>query len=185
MTPAPIISTIAVNWAVVAQPVPTPIVIPPAVWQPAQAVELLTYVRGVGKDGLDPRDYDAALLDAAQALPQAVRDRMDRLAFHDALEDVWRVIRAANAYIDHQAPWALRKTDTARMASVLNVLVEVIRCVATVLQPFMPGSMAAMLDQVGAQPGGRGLADLAAPLPPGLALPAPQGVFPRFTGEAG
>ncbi len=128
---------------------------------------------------------DTALLDAAQALPQAVRDRLDRLAFHDALEDVWKVIRAANAYIDHQAPWALRKTDVARMASVLRVLVEVIRCVATVLQPFMPGSMAAMLDQVGAPPDARGLADLAVPLPPGTELPAPQGVFPRYIEKAG
>jgi len=127
---------------------------------------------------------DAALLEAAQALPRLVRDRLDRLAFHDALEDVWKVVRAANAYVDHQAPWALRKTDPARMASVLGVLVEVIRCVATVLQPFMPGSMAAMLDQVGAGADQRGLADLAAPLSPGLALPAPQGVFPRYV-EAG
>ncbi len=128
---------------------------------------------------------DTALLDAAQALPRAVRDRLDRLAFHDALEDVWKVIRAANAYIDHQAPWALRKTDAARMASVLGVLAEVIRCVATVLQPFMPGSMAAMLDQVGARPDARGLADLAAPLPPGTVLPTPQGVFPRHNDKAG
>ena len=114
-----------------------------------------------------------------------MRDRLDRLAFHDALEDVWKVVRAANAYIDHQAPWALRKTDAARMASVLSVLAEVIRCVATVLQPFMPGSMAAMLDQLGARPDARGLADLAAPLPPGTALPAPQGVFPRHSDKAG
>ena len=128
---------------------------------------------------------DAALLEAAQALPRSVGDRLDRLAFHDALEDVWKVIRAANAYIDHQAPWALRRTDQPRMASVLNVLIEVIRCVATVLQPFMPGSMAAMLDQVGAPSDHRGLADLATPLPPGSVLPAPQGVFPRYVGEGG
>jgi len=128
---------------------------------------------------------DAALLEAAQALPRAVGDRLDRLAFHDALEDVWKVIRAANAYIDHQAPWALRKTEPARMATVLNVLVEVIRCVATVLQPFMPGSMATMLDQVGASRDHRGLADLTTPLPPGSQLPAPQGVFPRYVGEGG
>lgn len=128
---------------------------------------------------------DTALLEAAQSLPDAVRDRLDRLAFHDALEDVWKIVRAANAYIDHQAPWALRKTDTARMASVLCVLVEVIRCVATVLQPFMPGSMAAMLDQVGAPPDARGLSDLAVLLPPGTALPAPQGVFPRYIETAG
>ena len=65
------------------------------------------------------------------------------------------------------------------------LLVEVIRCIATVLQPFMPGSMAAMLDQVGARPDQRGLADLNAPLAPGLALPVPRGVFPRYVAEGG
>ena len=51
------------------------------------------------------------------------------------------MIRAANAYIDRQAPWALRKTDPARMAAVLRVLADALRVIATVLQPFMPGSM--------------------------------------------
>ncbi|MBC7802149.1 MAG: methionine--tRNA ligase [Gemmatimonadaceae bacterium] len=128
---------------------------------------------------------DRALLDAAAALPQTVADRLERLAFHDALEDVWKVIRAANAYIDHQAPWALRKTDPERMEAVLSVLIEVIRGIATVLQPFMPGSMAAMLDQVGAPVDARGLNDLLTPLPPGLRLPPPEGVFPRYVSAAG
>ena len=52
---------------------------------------------------------------------------MDRQAFNDALEEVWKVIRAANAYIDRQAPWALRKTDMARMGDVLRVLADVLR----------------------------------------------------------
>jgi len=41
-----------------------------------------------------------------------------------------------------------------------------------------------MLEQVGARADQRGLVDLATPLAPGLALPAPQGVFPRYV-EAG
>lgn len=39
--------------------------LPPAVWQAAQAQELLGYVRGIGKEGLDPRDYDLAMLEVA------------------------------------------------------------------------------------------------------------------------
>ncbi len=39
--------------------------LPPAVWPAAQAAELLTYVKAVGNDGLDPRDYSPALLEAA------------------------------------------------------------------------------------------------------------------------
>jgi len=127
---------------------------------------------------------DAVLLDAAAALPGLLRGHLARIAFGDALEEAWRVIRAANAYIDHQAPWALRKTDPARMATVLAVLAAVIRAVATVLQPFMPGSMARMLDQLGVGPDARSLAALAVPTAPGTVLPPPQGVFPRYVEAA-
>ncbi|MGH7040696.1 MAG: methionine--tRNA ligase [Acetobacteraceae bacterium] len=123
---------------------------------------------------------DTELLDAAGALPGLLAEKLDRQIFHEALEEAWKVVRAANAYIDRQAPWALRKTDLARMGDVLRVLVDVLRGVATVLQPFMPGSMAQMLDQLGVPEGARDFAALAVPLAAGTALPAPAGVFPRY-----
>ncbi len=127
---------------------------------------------------------DALLLDAARALPGVLRPLMDRMALSDALEEVWKVIRAANAYIDRQAPWALRRTDPARMTAVLRVLVDAMVPVAVVLQPFMPGSMARLLDQLGVAIAARDLAGLATPLPAGLTLPPPQGVFPRHVEAA-
>jgi methionyl-tRNA synthetase len=127
---------------------------------------------------------DTALLDAANALPDLVRAAMDRQTFHEALEDIWKVIRSANAYIDHQAPWALRKTDPVRMAVVLRVLADTIRIVATLLQPFMPESIARMLDQLGVAPEQRSFAALSEPLEDGTPLPAPQGVFPRYVEPA-
>jgi methionyl-tRNA synthetase len=125
-------------------------------------------------------EADAELLGAAAALPDALRERLDRQVFHEALEEVWKVVRAANVYVDHQAPWVLRRTDPTRMAAVLRVLADVLRVIATVLQPFMPGSMARMLDQLGVAAEARQLADLATPLTDRTALPAPQGVFPRY-----
>jgi methionyl-tRNA synthetase len=127
---------------------------------------------------LHEADHD--LLAIADALPDKVRTAIDRLVFNEALEDIWKLIRAANAYIDHQAPWALRKTDTVRMGTVLRVLVDAIRTVALLLQPFMPGSMAALLDQIGVAPDARQLAALETPLPDGAALPPPSGIFPRY-----
>jgi methionyl-tRNA synthetase len=127
---------------------------------------------------------DTAMLDQARALPALLRARMDRQAMSDALEDVWKVIRAANAYIDKQAPWALKKTDEARMAAVLRVLADVIRAVATLLQPFMPDSMGRMLDQLGVPAEARDFAALDTPLPAGLVLPPPAGVFPRYVEKA-
>ncbi len=127
---------------------------------------------------------DAKLLDAAAALLDLVRERIERQGFHDALEEIWKVIRAANVYIDRQGPWALRKTDPARMETVLRVLADALRVIATLLQPFMPGAMARMLDQLGVPVDARGFAALATPLPSGTLLPAPEGVFPRFVETA-
>ncbi|OJW26172.1 MAG: methionine--tRNA ligase [Rhodospirillales bacterium 69-11] len=127
---------------------------------------------------------DAALLSAAQGLPAAVEAHMDRQTFNEALEEVWKVIRAANGYIDRQAPWALNKTDKARMGEVLRVLLDTLRAVATVLQPFMPDSMSRMLDQLGVASDRRGLEGLSVPLDDGEALPPPQGVFPRYVEPA-
>src|SRR5271170_7918407 len=95
---------------------------------------------------------DASMDAAAAALPALVRAQLDRQGFHDALEEVWKVIRAANGYIDRQAPWALNRTDKPRMATVLRILADALRVIATVLQPFMPDSMSRMLDQLGVAP---------------------------------
>jgi methionyl-tRNA synthetase len=127
---------------------------------------------------------DEALLAAAQALPDAVAGPMGRLAFHEALEEIWRVIRAADGYIDRQAPWSLRKTDTARMETVLNVLLGVLRPIGILLQPFMPGSAAALLDQLGVPADARDFAALATEIGQGTPLPAPAGLFPRFVEAA-
>jgi methionyl-tRNA synthetase len=78
----------------------------------------------------------------------------------------------------------LNKTDKTRMGTVLRVLVDTMRVIATLLQPFMPGSMANMLDQLGVPVHARTIEALAAPLADGIQLPAPRGVFPRYVEPA-
>ena len=131
-----------------------------------------------------PTEEDSEMLAIADALPDLLRERLGRQAPHEALEEVWRVVRAGNGYIDRQAPWALRKTDLARMGEVLRVLADVLRVVATVLQPFMPGSMGRMLDQLGVPADARDLATLGVAVADGTVLPPPQGLFPRHVEPA-
>ncbi|MCW8084623.1 methionine--tRNA ligase [Sabulicella glaciei] len=113
-------------------------------------------------------------------LPGRVGAHLERQDFHLALEAAFAAARAANAYITTEAPWALRKTDPARMAQVLRRLHDALRVLATVLQPFMPGTMAAMLDQLGVPAEARGLSSLAEPLPEGDALPPPAPLFRKI-----
>ncbi len=131
-----------------------------------------------------PTPEDQALLASASALPERLRPLIDRQALGEALEEVWSVVRASNAFIDREAPWALRKSDPARMAAVLRVLTDVLRAIATVLLPFMPASMGALLDQLGVPADARTLAALATPLAGGATLPAPFPLFPRLIEQA-
>ncbi|MCB2055716.1 MAG: methionine--tRNA ligase, partial [Geminicoccaceae bacterium] len=60
---------------------------------------------------------DEALLEQVRSLLDQCRAHMSRQASHLALEAIWRVVAEANRYVDAQAPWTLRKTDPARMAT--------------------------------------------------------------------
>jgi methionyl-tRNA synthetase len=125
---------------------------------------------------------DKALLAEAHHLLPTLRGLLHRQAFHEAFDAIWSVVRAANGYIDAQAPWSLRKTDLARMATVLYTLAEVIRHLALVMQPFTPEAAGKMLDQLAVPADKRTFAALEPgyELAPGTALPPPSGVFPRF-----
>jgi methionyl-tRNA synthetase len=137
-------------------------------------------VASVPEPGPLAENDDKLLAEARDLLPQLRRLIAEQQAFHLALEAVWRVVAEANRYVDEQAPWALRRTDPARMATVLYTLAEVLRHLGIVMQPFVPGAAAMLLDQLAVPPEARRFADLADRLPPGRALPAPRGIFPRF-----
>jgi methionyl-tRNA synthetase len=125
---------------------------------------------------------DNALLGACHLLLDQCRDALNQQAFHGALDAIWLVVRAANVYVDKQAPWALRKTDPARMNTVLYVLAETTRHLGILMQPFVPSAAAKLLDQLGVAEDQRGFAFLgeAHALKGGVALPPPQGIFPRY-----
>lgn len=126
---------------------------------------------------------DESMLAAVTALLPRLRSELALQSFHRALEAIWAVIGQANRYVDEMAPWALRKTDKARMGTVLYVLAEVVRQLAILTQPFMPNAPAKLLDQMGQAEDARDVAALDKPLEPGRAIEKPQGVFPRYVEE--
>jgi methionyl-tRNA synthetase len=127
-------------------------------------------------------EADEAILSAADGLLAEARAAMEGLALHTMLAQLWRVVADANRYFASEEPWALRKTDPERMATVLYVTAEVIRRVAILAQPVMPSSGAALLDVLAVAEDDRTFAALSADrrLTPGTALPAPTPVFPRY-----
>jgi methionyl-tRNA synthetase len=113
-----------------------------------------------------------------------VRNAVEQMAFHKALDALWEIISAGNKYMDDTKPWELKKTDSARMAHVLRVLMEGLRVISLLATPFMPASGAALQAQLAL--GKVSFEDLTRMpgLKEGESLPAPSGLFPRVELEA-
>lgn len=125
---------------------------------------------------------DQAILAMADAMVDKARAAMTTQALHLVLGTVWAVVAEANRYFAGEAPWALSKTDPARMETVLYVTAEIIRQVAILAQPFMPESAGRILDLLAVPEGERDFARLGGSvrLASEVALPAPVPVFPRY-----
>jgi len=130
----------------------------------------------------DFTEADRAILVEARALLGTSREAMKDFALHTMLGDIWRVVAEANRYFAREEPWVKRKTDPARMATVLYVTAEVLRIVAILVQPVLPTAMQKLLDSLGVANDARDFAHVGEShaLTSGAALPAPAPIFPRY-----
>jgi len=125
---------------------------------------------------------DQDILWLADALPEKARASMKDFAVHTTLAEIWAVVAEANRYFASQEPWVLRKSDPARMNTVLYVTAEVLRAVGILAQPFVPTAAAKLLDLLSVAPENRVLAAVGPEhrLAAGTPLPQPAPIFPRY-----
>jgi methionyl-tRNA synthetase len=71
---------------------------------------------------------------------------MAEQAIHKAIEAVINVVGEADRYFAAQAPWGLKKTDPARMETVLWTTAELVRRIAILMAPYIPRSASKLLD---------------------------------------
>ena len=96
-------------------------------------------------------ELDRDLADTALQTAEAVKGYMDQYHTADALARILTLAQRSNKYIDETTPWALAKDEAKlpRLRTVLANLIEAIRYIAVLSEPFMPDTAAAMMDQIG------------------------------------
>jgi methionyl-tRNA synthetase len=125
---------------------------------------------------------DEALLASADGLPEKARGAMKDFALHTVLAEIWAVVGEANRYFAAQEPWTLRKSDPDRMGTVLFVTADVLRAIAVSALPFIPEAAGKLLDLLSVPGDERSFAavDARRRLRPGVSLPQPGPIFPRY-----
>lgn len=108
------------------------------------------YFEGQIMSPTEQQPIDQKLIDLALATPDKVQQAMEQLKVADAMDHIWTLLRRTNKYIDETTPWVLAKEQNKRqrLATVLYHLLEAIRFSAVLLQPFMPKTAEAILNQL-------------------------------------
>lgn len=131
-------------------------------------------------------DADNALFAAVdRAVSEEIPEAFESLALQQGVESWLQAAFACNAYIDAEAPWALRKTDPERMETVLATLYICIAQLAVAIQPVIPASSEKLLDHMGIPKDCRSYAGIRShwysPLAEGsFRIAAPTPLFPRL-----
>ncbi len=113
---------------------------------------VLKYFDGTLPTEKQSGDFDEELIKTVTGLRAAVDEAVENTQLNVALAEIFKVVSAANKYIDDTAPWVLAKDEAnkPRLAAVLYNLLEAIRVITTLLSCFMPTTMPKAWEQIGA-----------------------------------
>lgn len=79
------------------------------------------------------------LVSVVTAMPEKVDEKMNRLMFHEALDEIWKAVKRCNKYVDETMPWVLAKDENKKqeLNCVLYDLAESLRIITVMLSPIL------------------------------------------------
>lgn len=87
-------------------------------------------------------DYDRETLAEFANVKTAVESYLDNYRFRDAQKEAMNLARIGNKYLADTEPWKLAKTDMTRVATILNLALQISANLAIAFEPFLPFSAA-------------------------------------------
>ena len=90
-------------------------------------------------------DVDKQALNAIVVAKENVSKNIENYRFRDALKDAMQLARVGNKYLTETEPWKLIKTDESRVATILNVCLQITANCGIIFEPFLPFSAAKIM----------------------------------------
>lgn len=121
-------------------------------------------------------DAEKSVVDLAGKLHEQVRAQVIAYRVQDAIEEILKLVRLVNGYIEKQAPWKVAKENLNRAGTILYTAAEALRISAISLSPVMPEKTAVVLDILSAH----GTKPKWGELKAGTKLKSHEALFPRI-----
>lgn len=85
-------------------------------------------------------DYDKQTINEFIGVKEEVEKLLDVFKFRDAQKEAMNLARIGNKYLADTEPWHLIKTDKQRVATILNISLQLVANLAIAFEPFLPFS---------------------------------------------
>lgn len=108
------------------------------------------YNDGIILSGKTSDQVDESLIEMASTSGEKVEELMDKLNLSQALEEIWKLVRRTNKYVDETMPWVLAKEENKdRLDTVLFNLAESLRIISLLIKPFIERTSNEIRKQLG------------------------------------
>ena len=97
-------------------------------------------------------DYDRQTLQEFADVKTNVERLLDTFHFRDAQREAMNLARIGNKYLADTEPWKLAKTDMNRVATIMNIALQITANLAIVFEPFLPFSMEKLNKMLNVEP---------------------------------
>ncbi|MDR0988837.1 MAG: methionine--tRNA ligase [Prevotellaceae bacterium] len=100
----------------------------------------LKYFDGIVPTSATLTDYDRDTLKEFADVKAEVEKLLDHFKFRDAQKEAMNLARIGNKYLADTEPWKLAKSDMQRVATILNISLQLVTNLAIAFEPFLPFS---------------------------------------------
>ena len=125
-------------------------------------------------------DIDRQTLAEVPALKASIEADIEGYRFREALKDAMSIARLGNKYISDTEPWKVAKTDMDRVATILNVSLQICADLAVAFEPFTPFAAARLRRMLCAEDLGWEVLGRPTILPAGHAIAEPELLFAKI-----
>jgi len=98
------------------------------------------YHEGAVPDAGERSEVDRRHLAKIASHAERTTELIEKFRFRTALGEIMALARASNGYLDVKQPWKQRKEDLAACGTTVNVCIQTVRALATLMAPFLPFS---------------------------------------------
>ncbi|TVR72749.1 MAG: methionine--tRNA ligase [Marinilabiliales bacterium] len=127
--------------------------------------------------------YDREVLDTMPAIRKRLEESLDQFRFREALKEAMNLARLGNKYLADTEPWKIWKTDPGRVATIMNISIQISAALTVLTEPFLPYSATRLREFLNIEPIGWDRAGESDLVPAGHVIGVGGLLFEKVTDE--